>query len=89
MRYLIPLALLLASALAIAGETTRIGHKIVTVGMSAADARNRAGTPKYREAIVNRLGAQIGEKWSYQDGRRSIVLTISGGQVVGIEEALL
>jgi len=89
MRYLFAASLLLASSLAIAGETTRIGRNIITIGMSSMDARNRAGAPKYSEDVVNRLGAKIGEKWSYQDGRRAITLTISGGAVVAIDESLM
>lgn len=89
MRHLLAVALLLASTLALAGETTRIGSRIVTVGMSAADARNRAGTPKHTEPVVNAFGAKVSELWTYIDGKRAITLTISGGQVVAIDEALM
>jgi len=89
MRTMISVVLLFAAFSVAAGDTTRIGNKIVTVGMTAADARSRAGTPIYADDIVNHFGAKVGENWSYQDGRRSIVLTISGGKVTAISETLL
>ncbi len=87
MRYLIAV-LLLACTVAHA-DTTRIGSKIITDGMTSVEVLDRAGQPLDKSDITNRFGAVVASKWSYKDGRRAIVITIQSGKVVDIEETLL
>lgn len=78
--------LLLISASAMAGDTARIGGKIVTTGMTTAEVLERAGQPTAREDITNKFGAVLGQRWEYHDGRKMVTLWVQTGKVVRIDE---
>jgi hypothetical protein len=82
----IALALLLASSLAYASETARIGSRIVTTGMTTAEVIDRVGMPTMRQDITNRYGAVLGQRWEYHDGRKMVTLWMQTGKVVRIDE---
>lgn len=80
------IVLLLVSASAMAGDTARIGGKIVTTGMTTAEVLDRAGQPTAREDITNKFGAVLGQRWEYHDGRKMITLWVQYGKVVRVDE---
>ena len=80
------LALLIASASAMASETARIDGRIVTTGMTTAEVLERVGAPTVREDITNQYGAVLGQRWEYHDGRKMVTLWVRLGRVERIEE---
>lgn len=80
------IVLLLVSASAMAGDTARIGGKIVTTGMTTAEVLDRAGQPTAREDITNKFGAVLGQRWEYHDGRKMVTLWVQTGKVVRVDE---
>jgi hypothetical protein len=84
---LLPIPLLALSLGAFAGETLRIGQKVLTVGDPAAYVVQLLGTPAYKEPIENTHGAFRGERWQYpRDHDRVITVTILAGKVSNIED---
>lgn len=67
-------------------STARIDGRIVSVGMSSAEVRERAGAPVTTERVENRFGAKVADRWEYHEGRRVINLYMSQGKLVHIEE---
>ncbi|HEY0199947.1 MAG TPA: DUF2845 domain-containing protein [Rhodanobacter sp.] len=87
MRRLLLIPLLGLSLSVFAGETLRVGQKVLTVGDPAAYAIQLLGTPAYKEPIENTYGAFRGERWQYpRDHDRVITVTIFAGKVSNIED---
>lgn len=87
MRYAFALALLLAAGTALAGDTYRFSKGVVTVGDSTGTVVQKAGRqPDRTVQLENRLGAAMGERWEYYESGKTVMITISGGKVVSIEE---
>ena len=82
------LMLLLATSLSVsAGETLRVGQKVLTVGEPAAYVLQLLGTPAYKEPIENDKGAFIGERWQYpRDHDHLVTVTIIEGKVSNIDD---
>ena len=78
--------MLLLSAVAYAGETTRINDKIITTGMTVAEVAQRAGKPDRTVTLENGYGAAMAERWEYWQGRKLVSLIVQGGRVVRIDE---
>ncbi|MCX7512779.1 DUF2845 domain-containing protein [Frateuria sp. STR12] len=79
------LAWLTASPWAHAGNTYRVGSRVLTVGDSAVFTRSLLGDPQYKEPIEDRFGAFRGERWQYQVDGRMVTVTIMAGKVGDIQ----
>lgn len=70
-----------------AGQTLRVGQKVLTVGDSAIEVMQLLGTPAYKEPIENEKGAFLGERWQYPgEHGRAIIVTILAGKVSDIDD---
>jgi hypothetical protein len=87
MRRLLLIPLLAFSLTVCAGETLRIGQKVLTVGDTATYTIELLGTPAYKEPVQNEYGAFLGERWQYPRGNgRVVIVTILAGKVSNIED---
>ncbi|KQZ80302.1 hypothetical protein ASD55_03030 [Rhodanobacter sp. Root561] len=87
MRTLILSLLLAFSVAAQAGQTLRIGQRVLTVGDTTTRAITLLGTPGYKEPVENKFGARVGERWQYaRDDGHVVVLTIVDGKVGDIDD---
>jgi hypothetical protein len=87
MRRLLLIPLLVMSLSAFAGETLRVGRKVLTVGDPAIYVTQLLGTPGYKEPIEGAYGEFLGERWQYSgDHDRVITVTIIQGKVSNIED---
>ena len=68
------------------GSTYRAGNKVLSPGDSAMRVKDTMGEPESKEPVQNKLGAEMGEYWYYQDGNKTVKFFISGGRIVSIEE---
>jgi hypothetical protein len=90
MRTLIAATILaLASTTATASNymSAQCPRGIVSQGANLAKVRDACGQPDRIVQLQNRLGAAMGERWEFTVGRRTLLLTISGGRVQGIDWA--
>jgi len=85
-RILIGWVFLLVCADAAAFGTYRAGSIVLSTNDSVMRVIDAMGQPVYKEAIVNRFGAQVGESWFYRDGTKTIKFVISNGRIHAIEE---
>lgn len=80
-------AVMLAAACAVAaGETVAFGNRVVSVGDSVGRVRDAAGNPTRVVTLYNRLGAPVGERWEYEVRGKTVLITITQGRVVAIDE---
>ncbi len=76
--------LLLASGTA---EAWRVGNQLVVEGDTTAHVLEVAGSPDFRETLVNDRGAAIGYRWYYREpgyNNRTVIVTIHGSRVTDI-----
>ncbi|MGN2245368.1 DUF2845 domain-containing protein [Frateuria sp. GZRR35] len=81
------LASLSVSPGAQAGDTFRVGSRVLTVGDSAVFTRSLLGEPQYKEPIEDHYGAWRGERWQYDIDGRMVTVTIVSGKVGDIQIA--
>lgn len=79
------LAWLAASPGVHAGDTLRVGSRVLAVGDSAVSTRDLLGEPQYREPIEDGFGAHRGERWQYEINGRMVTVTIEAGKVGEIQ----
>lgn len=80
------LLVVFAAAIASPGGTYRAGSKVLSPGDPSAKVLDSMGQPDSKEPVENKRGAQMGEYWYYQDGKKTVKFFISGGRIVDIEE---
>ena len=88
MQRLVPGAALafLVSFSAHAGDTVRIGAKVISVGDGVGKVVQIAGNPDRTEPVENKYGAKKGERYEYFRDNKTIQITIEEGKVVAIQE---
>ena len=84
---LLALVLALSSSASIAGDTVAFGNRVISVGDSIGRVREAAGSPDRIVPLVNGYGAGVGERWEYYRDGKTIMLTMSGGRVIAVDEA--
>lgn len=78
--------LLGAACAAAAADTVAFGNRVVSVGDSVGSMREAAGNPTRVVTLYNRLGAPIGERWEFDVRGKTVLITVSQGRVVAIDE---
>jgi len=86
MRIVIFVLAALLSMSAMAEGVARIAGKIVTEGMSTAEVRKKVRAPDRVVQLQNGYGANVGERWEYFEGNRTIMLEISAGRVYSVSD---
>lgn len=90
MRRRLAVIFLLAAFSAHAGDSLRVGDRVLTTGDSAARVLLFMGEPAIRAFQQFQAGAlprnqlAAGEDWQYLQDRKTIVITIVGGRVSNI-----
>lgn len=69
-----------------AGDTVRIGSKVISVGDGVGKVVQVAGNPDRTEPVENKFGAKQGERYEYFREGKTIQITIEQGKVVAIQE---
>jgi hypothetical protein len=69
-----------------ASDSVRFGSRVVTVGDSESKVLQVAGEPTRRVQLQNKFGAASGYRLDYDQGRKTVQIFISQGQVVAIAE---
>lgn len=77
--------LLLAFAVQ-ASDSVRFGSRVITVGDSESKVIEIAGEPVRRVQLENKYGAAVGYRLDYEQGRKTVQIYISQGQVTAINE---
>lgn len=86
-KMILGLALLLAAGAALA-DTYNVGNRLIADGDGAGKVMELLGKPDLVTPVQNKFGAQIGEKWTYFRGGKTVVFTINpDGRVVAIVES--
>ncbi|RXR08557.1 DUF2845 domain-containing protein [Pseudoxanthomonas composti] len=66
--------------------SARFGNRLVTTGDSAGKVSQVAGTPNRVVPLENKFSANIGERWEYDQERKTIQIVFRDGKVVDIQE---
>lgn len=69
-----------------AGDTLRVGSRVLVVGDSATHVLDLLGQPVYREPAENLYGARYGDRWQYRQDSHVITVLIVDGKVAAIED---
>ena len=69
-----------------AGDTVRIGSKVISVGDGVGKVVQIAGNPDRTEPVENKYGAKKAERYEYFRDNKTIQITIEAGKVVAIQE---
>ena len=69
-----------------ASDSVRFGSRVITVGDSESKVIEVAGEPERRVELQNKFGAAIGYRLDYEQGRKTVQIYISQGQVTAINE---
>jgi hypothetical protein len=67
-------------------ETVTFGNRVITVGDSVGRLFEVAGKPDRTIQLENGNGANTGERFEYYRDGKTILIEISAGRVVAIEE---
>jgi len=87
MRFLLLIALVLATSAASAGDTFRFDRGVVSVGDSVGALVQKSGRqPDRIVTLENHRGAAIGERWEYYLRDKQVNFETRGGKVVEITE---
>jgi len=85
-RWLFLLAGLMLAFAVQASDSVRFGSRVITVGDSESKVIEVAGEPERRVELQNKFGAAIGYRLDYEQGRKTVQIYISQGQVTAINE---
>jgi hypothetical protein len=86
-RMLLALVFCLVAGTAIAGTgSVRFGNKLVNLGDGAGKVTQVAGKPDRVIQLENQYSANIGERWEYDQARKTIQIIFKAGQVSDIQE---
>lgn len=85
-RWIVLVAGLLLAFAVQASDSVRFGSKVITVGDSESKVLQIAGEPVRRVQLENKFGAARGYRLDYEQGRKTVQIYISQGQVTDIAE---
>lgn len=71
---------------AMASGSARFGDKLVNTGDGAGRVTQVAGKPDRVIALENRFGANAGERWEYDQPRKTVQIIFRDGRVTEVRE---
>jgi hypothetical protein len=69
-----------------ASDSVRFDNRVITVGDSESKVLEVAGEPVRRVQLENKFGAARGYRLDYEQGRKTVQIYITQGQVSAIAE---
>ena len=85
-RTLLTLTLLALCGTAMAADTIRIGHRVLSVGDSTGTVVSVAGKPDNTVQLENRYGGAVAQRWEYYRNSKTILITVHDGRVTQIDQ---
>ncbi len=86
LRSILLTALLATVCQAQAGDTIRIGSRVLSVGDSTGTVMKVIGAPSRTVQIESQYGGAVAERWEYYRDGKTILITVRDGRVVGIDQ---
>ena len=86
MRMVIAVVLALAVAGPALADSVAFGSRVLSSGDSIGRVYEVAGKPDRIVPLENKYGAGLGERFEYYRDGKTILVTISGGKVLRIEQ---
>lgn len=77
---------LVAGTAMAAASSVRFGNKLVNLGDGAGKVSQVAGKPDRVIQLENEYSANVGERWEYDQSRKTIQIIFTAGKVTDIQE---
>lgn len=87
MRIIVALVLALAFAGPALADSVTFGSRVLSSGDSVGRVYEVAGKPDRIVRLENKYGGAMGERLEYYRDGKTILITITGGKVVSIEQS--